>query len=61
MLTERTAAAYEVFFTRALLYLALCTLIAVLFRLLGGVSLSRPDPMMPTSPSAICGTSASVR
>ncbi len=34
MLTERTAAAYEVFFTLALLYLALCTVVAVLFRLL---------------------------
>ena len=34
MLTERTAAAYEVFFTLALLYLALCTLVAALFRLL---------------------------
>lgn len=34
MLTERTAAAYEVFFTLALLYLALCTIVAGLFRLL---------------------------
>jgi His/Glu/Gln/Arg/opine family amino acid ABC transporter permease subunit len=34
MLTERTAAAYEVFFTLALLYLALCTVVIGLFRLL---------------------------
>lgn len=34
MLTERTAAAYEVFFTLALLYLVLTGVVAMLFRLL---------------------------